>query len=148
MVGAFFGYLISSAILTNLAGWLLPFVDLEQKQDLGIEIPQNSLELTVIFLLLVVFVPLLEELIFRGFMFKALRARLSFWPTAILVSIVFGASHGQWNVGIDTFALSMFLCGLREYTGSLWASVLLHATKNALAFSVLFLFPDILTRLQ
>lgn len=145
---AFGTYFIASAAIMGLVSSFLPFIDLDQPQELGLADPETASQLVLIFLMLVVAAPIAEELIFRGFMFKALRERLSFWPTAILVSIAFGVAHGQLNVGIDTFVLSIFLCALREYTGTIWASMLLHALKNFLAFSVLFLFPDLLDSLM
>jgi len=60
---------------------------------------------------------------------------------ALVTSLVFAAVHGQWNVAIDTFALSLVLCALREVTGTIWAGILLHMFKNAIAFYVLFIYP-------
>ena len=60
------------------------------------------------------------------------------WPAALIVSIIFGALHGQWNVAIDTFILSMVACYLREATGTIWPGVVIHMTKNAVAFVLLF----------
>lgn len=145
---AFGAYLITSSLVTTLAGSFLPFVDLNQPQQLGIKPTTDTLQLITIFTMLVVVPPIAEELLFRGYMFQGLREQLSFWPAAILVSLVFGIAHGQWNVGIDTFVLSIFLCALREYTGSIWATMLLHAAKNMLAFSLIFLFPEALAGLQ
>jgi membrane protease YdiL (CAAX protease family) len=54
---------------------------------------------------------------------------------------VFGAVHGQWNVAIDVFSLSLIMCGLREITGNIWAGALLHMLKNGLAFYILFINP-------
>lgn len=142
---AFGAYFITSGIVTALAGNYLPFVDLDQPQELGFEPTSEIVQLAIIFMMLVVVAPVAEELIFRGFLFKAVREQLAFWPAAIIVSVLFGVAHGQWNVGIDTFVLSLFLCGLREYTGSLWACILLHVAKNLLAFTLLFIFPDLLT---
>lgn len=58
--------------------------------------------------------------------------------SSLVVSMVFGILHGQWNVGVNVFALSLVMCLLREYTGSVWAGIVLHMTKNALAFYMLF----------
>lgn len=148
VVLAFGTYFLTSALLVNLASNLLPFVDLNQPQELGLAPPQAIAEYMVIFAMLVIVAPVAEELIFRGFMFRALREQMTFWPATILVSIAFGIAHGQWNVGIDTFALSIFLCGLREYSGSLWAPILLHAAKNLLAFTILFVYPDLIPSLN
>ena len=54
----------------------------------------------------------------------------------------------QWAVTIDTFVLSLMLCALREYTGAIWAGVLLHAIKNGLAFYLLFVNPNVVNQIQ
>jgi membrane protease YdiL (CAAX protease family) len=72
--------------------------------------------------------------------YKALRQEYSFWVSAILTSLAFAVVHMQVNVGIDVFVLSLFLCYLRERTGSLWAPIILHGIKNGLAFLLLFVF--------
>jgi hypothetical protein len=66
------------------------------------------------------------------------------WAAIIITSLLFGAVHGQWNVAIDVFVLSLVLCSLREVTGNIWAGVLLHMLKNGLAFYLLFINPSLL----
>ena len=85
--------------------------------------------------------PIAEELLFRGYLFGRLREQFGFWFTTLIVSIAFGFVHFQWNVGIDTAVLSVFLCYLRERTGSIWASMILHAIKNGFAYFLLFIAP-------
>lgn len=117
---------------------LVPGFDSEQAQDIGFENLTSPAELLMAFAALVVIAPLAEELIFRGYLYSHVRHNLSFWAASIFVSVLFGLMHGQWNVGIDTFVLSLVLCYLRERTGSIWAGVLLHALKNGIAFTLLF----------
>lgn len=57
---------------------------------------------------------------------------------AIFTSGTFGLVHGQWNVAIDTFILSMVMIALYEKTKNLWACVFLHGLKNLVAFLALF----------
>ena len=57
---------------------------------------------------------------------------------AIFTSGTFGLVHGQWNVAIDTFVLSMVMIALYEKTKNLWACVFLHGLKNFVAFLALF----------
>jgi membrane protease YdiL (CAAX protease family) len=137
---AFGAYFATSALLIALLSSFMPGFDLDESQELGVLQPDTWIEFASLLIILVVIPPLVEELIFRGYMFIALRKRLSFWPTAILTSIAFGIVHGQWNVGADTFVLSLFLCGLREYTKSLWAPIFLHGIKNGIAYLILFVF--------
>ena len=63
---------------------------------------------------------------------------MPWWGATLLVSVLFGVAHMQWNVGIDVFALSVVMCILRERTNSIWAGFLLHAAKNFVAFYVTF----------
>ena len=71
-----------------------------------------------------------------------------FVPAAIITSLMFAVGHLQfgsgapllWVAALDTFVLSLVLCYIREKTDSLWPGIFIHAIKNALAFSVLFLF--------
>lgn len=134
-------YVIYSALLIMAAEKLIPGFNIDQVQDVGFDNLAHSYQYYLAFITLVVMAPLAEELIFRGFLFSKLRRLFPFWLTALVVSIAFGAIHGAWNVAVDTFALSIMLCVLREFTGSIWASVLLHMLKNGIAFYVLFIIP-------
>ena len=127
----------------------VPGLDTEQRQEIGFEDASNPLQLVLVFTSLVILAPIAEEVLFRGFLFTGLRRRLRFVWAALLTSILFGAAHllgGEqgasllWIAGIDTMVLSIVLCFLRERTGRLWAPVLLHALKNCIAFSLLFIF--------
>lgn len=134
---AFPFYLIITTFFSNLVAQIFG-VDLTQQQDIGYSNP-NGYELTLTFIALVMLAPFVEETLFRGFLFKAFRRTFGFWLGAIVVSLLFAVAHGQANVGIDVFVLSMFLCYLREKTDSLWPSIALHALKNLVAFIFLFI---------
>ncbi|NTW61075.1 CPBP family intramembrane metalloprotease [Candidatus Saccharibacteria bacterium] len=132
-------YIILSSILLMTATHLLPWFNPEQVQNTGFGNFGHSLDLVLAFIMLVVVAPLAEETLFRGYLFSRLRRDMPLWLATILTSVVFGFVHGAWNLAFDTFALSLVLCTLREYTSSIWASVLLHMIKNALAFYILFI---------
>jgi membrane protease YdiL (CAAX protease family) len=130
-------YLAASTLVSDLFAQLFS-IDLLQQQDIGYGSP-SGFGLVLIFLALVVLAPFVEELLFRGFLFTAFRRTFGFWTGAAAVSLLFAVAHGQANVGVDVFVLSMFLCYLREKTDSLWPSIALHALKNLVAFVVLFI---------
>lgn len=133
-------YMATTVIAAVLAGFL-PWVDSDQAQDVGFQELSAPLEYVLAFFALVVLPPIAEELLFRGYLFGRLRERFGFWLTTAVVSVTFGFVHMQWNVGIDTAVLSVFLCYLREQTGSIWASIALHALKNGIAYVLLFIAP-------
>ena len=136
VVVGYFAYFALTVVLSNIGKALR--LDLNQAQDLGFNNLQPA-ELVITFILLVMAVPMAEELLFRGFLFRVFRKRATFWVTTVLVSVLFGMVHGNLGVGIDVFALSLVLCYLRETTNSLWPSILLHGLKNAIAFTIVYI---------
>lgn len=127
---------------------LIPGLDVEQEQQIGFENVAGAPELALVFVSLVILPPLVEEILARGFLYSGLRAQLPKIHAALITSLLFAAAHLQfgsgapllWVAAIDTFILSMVLVYLRELTGSLWASIGLHALKNGIAFLALFVF--------
>jgi len=144
---AFIIYAILSVILMFIFGKVFPSIDLTQAQDVGFQNLNQRYEFVFAFISLVIMAPVAEEIIFRGYLFGKLRKHVPVWAAVLVVSAVFGALHGAWNIAVDTFALSIILCLLRQYSGSLWASILLHMIKNSIAYYFLFINPTILTTL-
>ncbi|HEU5121851.1 MAG TPA: CPBP family intramembrane glutamic endopeptidase [Candidatus Saccharimonadales bacterium] len=140
----FIVYFIVSAILVYVVTLIIPGFDVGQVQDVGFENLSQQYEVLLAFVTLVIVAPLAEELLFRGYLYGKLRKSVPIGVAMIITSIIFGLVHGQWNVAVDVFALSMVMCTLREITGSIWAGVLLHSIKNGLAFYLLFINPTFL----
>lgn len=120
----------------NLSG-----IDLQEKQNVGFNELSSSVDYILAFITLVVLAPVFEEAMFRGFLFGQLRKRHGFWVSAIVTSLAFAVVHFQFNVGVDVFILSLFLCYLRERFQSIWPSIMLHALKNGIAYTLLFILP-------
>lgn len=137
-------YLLATAAITSLATSFIPGFDATQAQETGFANLSYRYEYILAFATLVVIAPLAEEILFRGYLFGKLRKYLPAWIAIIITSALFALVHGQWNVGLDVFALSLVLCMLREITGNIWAGVLLHIMKNALAYYLLFINPSLL----
>lgn len=90
--------------------------------------------------LIVAIVPVCEEIFFRGFFFGGLRQRLPFAAAALISALLFGAVHlGDVNLvaALQLTAFGAVLAWLYEETGSLWASISLHALNNTIAFTLL-----------
>lgn len=85
----------------------------------------------------VVLGPVVEELVFRGFVFNALWRRMPFWPAAACSGLVFGAVHGEPAGILPLAAGGIVLASVYARTGSLWASMVTHGTFNAMTFGVL-----------
>ncbi len=133
-------YFVAFVAVTILLTKFVPAYNAEQAQDLGFTALFGA-ERIIGFIVLVIITPFAEELVMRGFLFGKLReAKMPFWPAAIVVSILFGLAHGQWNVGVDTLMLSVAACYLRELTGTIWPGVIIHMLKNTVAYVMLFVF--------
>ena len=135
-------YLILAAILLAIFSHF-SFFDASQTQELGYNLV-NGFDRIVAFIALCLVAPVAEELIFRGWLYAKLRAlipgkRSSLILSVLLVSLLFGLLHGQWNVGVNVFAMSIVLCGLREVTGTIYAGILLHILKNTVAFVLVYI---------
>jgi len=84
--------------------------------------------------------PAVEELMFRGIIFPALRARTSFVLAAATSSLLFGALHGNWVSFLPIASLGILLAYLYEITGSLYASILVHGIHNSLMVLLMFFY--------
>lgn len=82
----------------------------------------------------VVWAPLVEEIVFRGFLYSTLRRFLRPVWAAIVSAILFGSVHGYSLEGFLAIAWSGFLWALVfEKSRSLWPGILAHAVSNSLA---------------
>ena len=137
-LAGFFGYLAFSAILTALFS-VFPWFNLTENQPLLYSTLISPLNKVFAAIALVVVGPILEEVIYRGLIYGKLRKKHSLITSILIVSILFGFLHGQWNVGVDVFALSVVACLMRETTGTIYAGIILHILKNTIAFYFLFM---------
>lgn len=125
---------------------LFPWFDANQAQETGFSIYMSGGDRIIAFITLVVIAPIAEEIIFRGWLYGKIRSRLAaklpervgILISILVVSVLFGAIHLQWNVGVNVFCLSVVLCGLREITGTIYAGILTHIIKNGVAFYLLY----------
>lgn len=79
-----------------------------------------------------VFAPVTEELMFRGALFRGLRARWGFGVSAVVLAVIFAAIHPQGALAIPPLAaLAVGFAGLREWRDSLIAPILAHAIHNS-----------------
>jgi membrane protease YdiL (CAAX protease family) len=140
-----FVYYIAYIITVIVVRQIAP-LDFEQKQEIGFDTTTTGIGIAFAFLALVVLPPVVEEILFRGFLYTRFKQVLPKVAAAIAVSVLFGAAHLQfgsgnallWVAALDTFILSLVLVYIREKTGTIWAGVGVHALKNLVAFLILF----------
>lgn len=88
--------------------------------------------------------PIVEELIFRGFLQPAVRCAYGRSNAIIASGFIFALVHliGDQNIYVflQIFILGLFLAYLFEYTGSLVAPICVHIIHNSVTLTYLFLY--------
>ncbi|MFH1378545.1 MAG: CPBP family intramembrane glutamic endopeptidase [Planctomycetota bacterium] len=119
----------------------------------GFNLPENPIETfaregqggvlpVALFIVAVVGAPLFEEFIFRGAIYPGLKSRFSRPIAAVISAILFALVH-PYTHWAHIFLLGLLFVYLYERTGSLWPSIALHATNNAIAMINLFILLQI-----
>jgi membrane protease YdiL (CAAX protease family) len=123
---------------------------------LGVEAPTSTLgtaftepwALATVAVMGVVFIPLAEEVLFRGAIQRRLGGTLGRWPAVVLASVAFLSVHllnyvGGSVLGLGLafgtlFAVSVVLGYVYERAESLGVPVAVHVAYNAVVFGVAF----------
>ena len=139
-------YLILYVLTVGVVSHFVPGLNVNQQQQIGFNDVQGAFQLTLTFISLVVLPPIAEEIMVRGFLYSSLKKAMPKAAAVVVTSAIFASAHlpeggadgPLYIAALDTFVLSLVLIYLREKTGSLWASITLHAIKNGIAFIALF----------
>jgi membrane protease YdiL (CAAX protease family) len=89
--------------------------------------------------LVAVLAPVAEEIFFRGMIFRALWNGWGLWPAAIFSGLLFGALHIDSTTTdrllqvVPLAVLGISFALLYSWTGTLYSTIALHATNNAIA---------------
>jgi len=117
----------------SISGSLLGILALHGFHLTGLAIHGNTIvAATAAWSATFVLVGLAEEFAFRGYLQFTLTTGMGFWPTAILLSALFGLAH-KGNPGESTFGLlsvvlfGLLFCLFLRRTGNLWWAVGFHA---------------------
>ncbi len=97
-----------------------------QSSTLLIYTPPFAVQLLV----LGIVVPVAEELMFRGVLFRRFLERRSFWYAALWSSLFFVLMHQDGAQMVYALLLGLFLCYVYQKFGSLKAPVILHIIAN------------------
>ena len=100
---------------------------------------KSLLGLVLAFVITGIFVPFVEELFFRGFLFKGLKNYISPLASAIITSIIFASAHLSLTIAGPIFIIGLVLCWLYQKNDNIWPGIVLHALKNISALLLLYL---------
>jgi CAAX protease family protein len=133
-----FALLVVFVVLS--AAWAAAFHPSEEKLLETLGSNQGTALLVLSAALTCVVAPICEELLFRGFIFSALRSWRGTLAAALITAVLFGAVHAGSAPALDLVplgALGFGLCLLYRYTGSLYPCIVAHSINNCVAFTSL-----------
>ena len=92
--------------------------------------------LTVFYCLLIIAVPFIEEVVFRGGLWKLISRFGNDKVAAVLVALIFSFLH-SWEAAFFLLPFSVYLSYLRYNHGNIWHGVVAHICFNATALTLL-----------
>ncbi len=93
------------------------------------------------FLLVAVYAPVCEEIIFRGVTYESLKKGLNPFQAMCVSALFFGLAHMNFNQAAYALVLGLILILLKKATGSLWATILFHVVFNGYNVVLMYLQP-------
>ncbi|MCR5832553.1 MAG: CPBP family intramembrane metalloprotease [Candidatus Saccharibacteria bacterium] len=135
------GFIAATLIAMALAALfsLFPWFNADEAQNIGYTTLLYGSDRIFSFIATAIIAPIVEEIVFRGWLYGKIRSRLNMFASIFIVSLLFGLVHMQWNVGVNVFATSIVLCALREMTGTIYSGILVHIIKNGIAFCLVYI---------
>jgi membrane protease YdiL (CAAX protease family) len=138
---------IPKALLYGVIGFIVAFiiagiVGYPIQQQFGVDPTQEALSQTasvpgllpLLFLSGVIIAPIAEEIVFRGYLYKAFRDRFKPSYAIFLSAALFSAIHLELLAAAPLFVIGIVLAYVYEKTGNLMAPITLHVLNNAVAF--------------
>ncbi len=95
-------------------------------------------------LMAVIFAPFVEELMFRGVLFTALKQYLPRWIAIWGSALFFGLVHVNVMSFIPLTLLAVLLTRLYEHTSNLWAPIFAHPIFNSINLGLMLWLPELI----
>ncbi len=83
-------------------------------------------------------VPIAEEILFRGVLYRWMRQFSSPLVAIPVTSAIFGLLHGDVAVAGATFVMGIILAWFYERSRSLWPSIVIHTVNNGIKLALLY----------
>ena len=90
----------------------------------------------------IIIAPLVEEIIFRGYLYPVIKRYSGCCFAAITTSLLFAIVHGNLPGLMPLFTLAVILTLVYESTGCLWVPIAVHSLFNAIQVSIMLNTPN------
>ena len=102
--------------------------------------PDKALRLAIV-VTACVFQPVAEEVIFRGYVYPAVKRFTERWFAACFSALLFATLHQHALALVPLFVFGLILVASYEWTGSIWVPVAVHAFFNTTTVVGQLFFP-------
>ncbi len=92
----------------------------------------NAYTTAVNIFMLVIAAPVIEEIIFRGVIFRMLE-RYGMLTAVLVSAFIFALAHMDITSFIAIFALGVMFALVKYFTGSLWTTIIMHMANNLIS---------------
>jgi membrane protease YdiL (CAAX protease family) len=129
-------------VSAGYTGWLQArWPDLEPQETVKLFLESDGLATKWIMAgAAVIVAPLVEETVFRGFVYGVLKRYSDTWFAALMSSAMFALAHFHLGSALPLFVLAMGFTLAYERTGSLLVPMVMHALFNGVTLLVLLIF--------
>ncbi|MFB1100175.1 lysostaphin resistance A-like protein [Terribacillus sp. JSM ZJ617] len=134
--GAYAGQVIAGLIETYAFG-------ITQGSENTSNILDAVREVPAFVLIVVVFAPVLEEIIFRKILFGEIYKRTNFFVAVLISALVFGAVHGDFLHLLQYFVMGVVFAALYVQTKRIIVPIITHSLMNLMVVIIqLYLTPE------
>ncbi|MEO0510671.1 MAG: type II CAAX endopeptidase family protein [Verrucomicrobiota bacterium] len=99
----------------------------------------DLLAIIILVLMAIIVAPIVEEIIFRGCIYRFLKSQTTILPAQALSGAVFALMHANLLSFVPLVIVGILLARIYEKTGSLTVAIWFHAFFNAFSLSMLFI---------
>lgn len=135
-VGLGISGLAVSSLLLALLSFFLDTAYMEHMENMELILKGNKL---IVFASVGVFAPLLEEVLFRGLVFRELEDIMDTKTAVFVQALLFGVYHFNITQGIYTVFLGVVLGLALVWTKSIWAPIIIHMVNNSVSYAFSFI---------
>ncbi|WP_369819900.1 lysostaphin resistance A-like protein [Terribacillus sp. 7520-G] len=139
---AYFGQIIAGLIETYV-------LNIKQASENTSSIMDAVREVPAFALIVVVFAPVLEEIIFRKILFGEIYKRTNFFVAVLISALVFGAVHGDFLHLLQYFVMGVIFAALYVKTKRIIVPIITHGLMNLLVVILqLYFTPERLEEIE
>jgi membrane protease YdiL (CAAX protease family)/Tfp pilus assembly protein PilF len=143
IIGMTFGFLVFNMILIRVLGSFADLTDassyfsiLSLKQEIALMLNEKGILLTI--LIVAIFAPFYEEIIFRGIILNSTARHIGFVPANILQSVLFALIHFNLALFPYYFIFGLITGSVAKRSKGLLTGIIFHSINNLVVILVLY----------